>query len=204
MPYDPNAPNVPIDEVVLTWTGFPGAPGYTVLHTGVDQHITDQWRDFLLGIATIIPNTVRVAFPTSGRRISATTGDQTGVWAGPATPDFVGAGTGVYAGPVGLCLNWATQTLHAAHFIKGRTYIVPLVQAMFSLNGTLDDTTLGVVRGHAGILLGAVDESMRIWSRPIKFKNAADGSDNTRNGASGEVKAVSVPDKAIVLRSRRD
>jgi hypothetical protein len=73
--------------------------------------------------------------------------------------------------------------------VRGKTFIVPMCANTFEPNGTL--AALWVTNLTTfGNNLAAATADLSVWSR--------------KQGALASVSTVSVPDKAAVLRSRRD
>lgn len=189
---------VPIDEAVLTWTGFPGQPGYSVLYAIPESGVLADIRDFFEAMKAAIPANVKISYPNSGRTVDATKGDQVGVWTGESYTATQCTASGPYAAPVGVCLNLLTDTLHRGKYIKGRLYVVPAASASFDTDGSLTTSGKAVWQTAADNLAAAASGNLVVWSRPNLSKPAAQ-----QDGNRGRVVSITVPDKAIVLRSRR-
>ena len=186
---------LPMDELVVAWTGFQGAPGYSVFHAipegGVQAHIITLLNAF----KNNMPSSVKMTVPGSGRTLDATTGTQIGVWGGETTTVIQGTDTGKYAAPVGMVINWTTGTLHRGRLIRGRTFIVPMGSVTFDTNGSIVDSYLDTWNGNVNTFVSDVDEQFVIWARPT----SAGASDGFR----GHVTSGRIPDKAAILSSRR-
>src|SRR5674476_946106 len=120
---------------------------------------------------------------------------------GPATR----TGGDNYAAPVGMCVDWNTGVVMDLHRLRGRTFVVPCSGAQFDVDGSPLSTAVSGLQS-AGDALIAADGNLMVWHRPRAAK-AADGSRpavTARAGGYANVTTAHVPDKAVVLRSRRD
>lgn len=110
------------------------------------------------------------------------------------------AGNGAYAAPAGGKVAWRTAAVVRGRRLVGQTFIVPLCGQALDANGTIAAATVTRLRNAADALLSAAAANatpLRVWSRP----NPDEG---IPVGTSAPVATASVPDKAVVLRSRRD
>lgn len=195
-------------RVVINWTGFVGAPGYTNLYfrnstpgtinqTVVDNAIS-KVEAFLTSIRPLLPQGVFTGTSGAVDEINDTNGNLVAFWAGTvAAAANGGATTGGYSAPSGACLAWSTNTVRNARRIRGRTFIVPLAHTCLATDGSIDSAELTTLRTAADTLRAASgDARLVIWGRPT----TPGGTD----GVSAEVTASNVQDKLAVLRSRRD
>jgi len=194
------------------WSGFPGAPGYSNFHFTVDGGFFDggllgdeaeaaataafervaaafnNWRD-------VCPGIVSFSLAPEAIILDSDTGETLGAVPRGAVAINQPTGTGAYSGPSGAVINWNTADYRAGRRIRGRTFVVPLANTAYDANGTLTTAALGALRTGANKLVGdAGGPEFGVWSRP-------------RGGSGGvfaTVVGASVPDKAAVLRSRRD
>lgn len=172
----------------------------------------DALETFLTGLASYLPDTVSVQAQAGGDVIEDTSGALTAVWAGTATDPHPGVGgTLPYAAPTGILLRWETLAIRAGSRLRGRSYIVPVVGNAFSASGSLTAQTMSDLGGLAAQLIGAVTPNMLVWQRPRKATAAyTDGRGiphkalSGRLGSSAVVVTSSIPNEAVVLRSRRD
>jgi hypothetical protein len=198
---------VEMARVTVNWTGFNGAPGYTNLYfrdfetNGIDQAIADgaaakvdtwlgAWDDFLPpSVAVQVDPTVEVIEATNGALLRFITV--------PAKPLRQGAGTGSYSAASGAVVNWYTDGVRNGRRIRGRSFMVPLAGNALATDGTLSDTALTTWRTATTTLISATGAGdMGVWARP----SAPAATDGSWTAAS----AFTIPDKAAVLRSRRD
>ena len=186
---------LPMDELVVAWTGFPGAPGYSVFHAipegGVQAHIVSLFNAF----KNNMPSNVKMTIPGSGRTLDATTGNQIGVWSGATTTVVQGADTGKYSAPTGMVINWSTSTLHKGRMIRGRTFFVPMGGVTFDTDGSIVDSYLNTWNGNVADFVADCDEQFVIWARP--------SGPSASDGFRGHVTSGRIPDKAAILSSRR-
>lgn len=202
----------PILRVKAEWTGFTGAPGYSVFHfrdfgTGEGGTPTDEeaqsaatrTQAFFQSCVNYIPGPVRIGIASDCELLEETTGELIDVV--PITPPTQTAGSAAsaqtYSGPVGAVINWRTSVVHRGRRIRGRTFLVPLLSLAFESNGTLGATARQTILDAANTLAGTGNSpDLGVWSRP-SAPGMADGN-------WGVVSGVTVPDMGAVLRSRRD
>ena len=191
-----------MQRAVVTWTGFPGAPGYSSFYFTDDNVARTELHDFFESLKTMFPQNVKIQVPGSGDTIDPLTGDITGSWSDTAPAVVIGTNTTVYAGPVGAVVNWRTDTYRDGgpsgtyHYrVRGRTFLVPLASAVFDLDGSLTSGVHTGLNTAVATFRTAVGGDQLIWHRPPK------GS--TTGGQACSVTGASVPDRAAVMRSRR-
>lgn len=183
-------------RVVTNWSGFAGAPGYTGMNFGgtLDtlgaQAAAQKQADFFNAIKAYLPTDVSLSWDGV-----AQTFDGTGQLIGEVTytppASFSGTGTGSYSAPSGAVVNWITNAFLKGRRVRGRSYLVPLVQQAYQNDGTLSVAFLAAVRPAAEALVaGAPDLVIH-------------GGDDSRGYVTSTVSGSSVPDRAAVLRSRR-
>ena len=188
------------------WTGFTGAPGFSVFHFNNPDDVVDPnalaaaVAAFFQDWAPQIPTIATISYPSE-----ITSHNNEGVLLGsfPVTvvpPATDCTGVGVYAAPVGARMQWNTQGIVNGRRVRGRTFLVPLVASAFEANGTLSTAPI-TAGGNAGAGLiadsAAAGAALSVWSQPFAGVPA-------RAGSVHPVTGFSVPDQATVLRSRRD
>jgi len=185
-----------MQRVRVTWTGFPGAPGVTTFYC------SNSWATQLADIRTFfealkpqIPVNVTITYPSSGDDVDPVTGDIIGSWAQTAPAPTVGTSAVVYAAPVGLVAHWNTNGIVAGRRVRGRTFVVPMVSNS-STDGTPSAAQVLVVV-NAAAALAAHSPGLVVWRRPNPLSSVTAGSEHP-------VVSSTVPDKYVVLRSRRD
>jgi hypothetical protein len=186
---------VTIDKQTTLWTGFPGAPGYTVLYwNDVTGPNLVALQAFWAGIMDRLPTNTTIQVQNSGDRIDENTGAVVGSWAGPSQVSLVGTMGGAYSAPSGAHINWRTSAIINGRRLKGRTFLVPLGGAAYDSDGTLAAATLTDLRANLATFVTAAAADLRVWHRPV----------GGAGGSAGVVTAADIPDKTAVLRSRRD
>lgn len=199
-------------RITARWSGFTGAPGYSVFYFSTDNGF---WDGGLLGdaaqeaadgaaqrvtsafgsISGILPDGVQVKTEGEGDILNSDTGEIISSMGVETYAAVTGSGTGGYAGPSGAVVNWRTNDYRAGRRIRGRTFIVPLASSAYEDDGTLTSAALSDLRDFGEDMHDdRPGGDFGIWSRP--------------RGGSGGVWATvvgsTVPDMAAVLRSRRD
>lgn len=194
-------------RIVINWTGFAGAPGYTNLYFRnstpgiITQLVVDNARQkvdaWLTSALPLLPATVTVGVDNTVGVIDDANGELQGYMTTNATAPRAGSGTGNYSAASGLVVNWSTGTVRNGRRIRGRMFMVPLAGSALSTNGSLDDANLPGIRAAAEAVRAASGESrLVVWARPT----TPGGTD----GGSAEVITSTIPDKVAVLTSRRD
>ena len=195
-------------KLKINWTGFTGAPGYTNLYfrdfTGsgdVDQAVvdgaitkTDTWLNVW---NSRLPASVNVKIDSQVEIIEDSTGALVRFMSGTPFQRGNGTGAGNYSAATGAVVNWYTNGIVRGRRLRGRSFMVPLVAAAFSTNGSIADGDLVDFRTASTALAAGVGTGdLGVWSRP-----------STPGGSDGSwyfVTSATVPDMTAVLRSRRD
>lgn len=185
---------VAIERIRCQWSGFTGSPGLTTFYCTDALTLLPAARTFFNSIAALLPAAVQISFEPFGAQIEDSTGDLTGSWSTGSTPAVVqGALAGSYSAPSGMLVNWLTNAIVGGRFLRGKTFIVP--GPVSSTDGTPNSANVSTLQAAASVLASDLG-GLRVWHRPTV---AAPSS-----GSSAEVLSVNVPDKFVVLRSRRD
>jgi hypothetical protein len=194
-------------RVTSTWSGFPGAPGFTnfyfdgivegaLLPAQLRQKVADFWNV----VADRLPSAVQIVVEPAVSQINP----QTGILEDEIATENVlaplnGRVGGPFVAPAGVVINWKTGTLVAGRRLRGKTFLVPLGNTAYQDDGTLTPNTVIEMRAAAQGLAGNVPgpevfPSLVVWHRPV----------NKQGGSVGVVIAAQVTDKAAILTSRRD
>lgn len=196
-------------RVTSRWTGFTGAPGFTVHHFrdfgGVDpvlsdaQAAVDKVDAFWIALMGLYPNPVGVTVQADVEAIDETNGVLQYILS--TTPDPIHQGTGggstAYAAALGAVVSWTTAGIRNGRRVRGRTFLVPLLSTAFQNDGTLATTAVSTINTAATTfrdLTGIVD--LAIWARPT--------APGATDGVAHAVTTHNTPDMGAVLRSRRD
>jgi len=199
-----------INRVRLTWTGFPGQPGVSTLYFTDGTVPGGSLRTFLSDCASSLVNGVTISFPIAGDKIESTTGDIVGAWtAGPTTAVVGTATVASYAAPTGICVDWLTGSVVNGRRPMGRTFLVPAAPTAYQNNGSISDSVVATIQNAANTFVTAMGQNFLVWTRPFPGSPEQPGppvipAKPARLGAASAVVGARVPDKAVVLRSRRD
>lgn len=195
-------------RVTAVWQGFAGAPGYSKFSfTG----LTDATKLNAAGAA------IRTFFDTikAGLMTTWTVDVQPTVQvhdmanglllredimsADPAVVTGTASSSGSYTGGAGMYVTWNTSSIYNGHRVRGRTYLVPLVQVN-SPDGTIAAASTTLVQGAANALISSQAGMFAVWSKTF----TEDEKPVQIGGGLSTVTSASVPDKTGILRSRRD
>lgn len=199
-------------RVKWKWTGFSGAPGYTVMHfrdfDGPDgggseldgaaaaRAVQSTWT-FFDSIKSLLPNTVRLNVEPDIDRLEDTTGKLNNSFnVGIAEIAGTAAATG-YSASSGAVINWRTNGIRNSRKIRGRTFLVPLSGVAYDVDGDLKSTARTTLQTASDILaFNPSSPDLGVYARPTA-KGASDG-------AWYRISGNNVPSMIAVLRSRRD
>jgi len=197
-------------RVKMRWNGFVGSPGYSIFHlrdgdgsglfTNVNAHdAVARINTFAGTIKSLIPNgsslqtmaDVELIEDTTGELISVLTADNA------ATTNSTGPSFVTYSGPSGSIVTWRTAGIRNGRRIRGRTFIVPMHGNTYDTNGTISaDTITTLTTAATAMASTATDAHLGVYARPT--------GPGATDGMWSPVTSFSIPDLAVVLRSRRD
>jgi hypothetical protein len=195
-----------LHRVRVGWTGFPGAPGVSTFYFLDGSSALGGLHAFFSDLLFALPTDVNVQVENTGDAILAATGALVGSWAGTAQTVLTGTQAGAYAAPVGAVVDWFTGAILDSHRVRGRTFLVPLAGNTYQDDGSIFDSTRIALQGAAESFRSGQASNFVIWHRPFAGSPAV-GTRPARPAHDGDYAAVTsavVPDKACVLRSRRD
>ena len=185
-------------QVTALWSGWSGAPGYTRMRFTADSGVDVQadataMQAWFSAVRLFIPSTISISWdgaaPIFDENGNLTEEDTYT----PPAPVQGGLATGTgYSAATGFVVDWMTSSFRNNRRVRGRTFLVPAVG--FQLDGTVLDANRTTVTNASNTLVGAAP--MIVWSRPP--------TGATTGGAESPVESAVVPDKAAVMRSRRD
>jgi hypothetical protein len=190
-------------RVTTRWSGFTGAPGYSVMHfsafeatAAAAQDAVDAVRVFFDSVKGHLPSIVSLQVLSDVEIVQEDNGQLLDIVTAPVAPLVVnGSVAGAYSAPSGAVIHWLTNTVSNGRRVRGRTFLVPLANSQYEANGTLLATTVTSITNAAVALINDLDTALVVYGRP------------SPNGVDGFIAAASgarVPDMACVLRSRRD
>lgn len=209
-------------RVKLRWSGFQGAPGYSIFHFR-DFGAPEGWDPTLaqaqecvaktkvfadaIGLNTI-PGGVQLAVQSEVEEIEDTTGALVGIFSTtPVAAYTSGIAAAPFSAATGAVINWRTNTVRRNRRIRGRTFIVPVKGAAMDNDGTLAAATISGINSAATTF--AADGSspdLGVYARPTPILDAEGKptGEYLPDGQWAPVASFNVPDLGAVLRSRRD
>ena len=200
-----------VHRVHVNWSGFPGGPGLSTFYVTDGPTAVGPISSFFTSIRNYLPVDVHIDVPASGDVLDPITGLISGVWGGGTPTPSVGNDNAGYNAAGGAMVKWSTAGIVRGHRVRGRTFLVPLGGDLYQADGTLDNGVLAGILQFAGSLVTALSPNMFVWSRPKKatpqWTDVRGRVHPAKLASVGEVFpiiAASVPDKSVVLRSRRD
>lgn len=194
-----------LQRVRMAWSGFPGGPGVSTFYALDATTLLTPLRVMAASMEPRLPLDVSLVVEPTGDIIESTTGEITGSWTGSTAAGVTGTSSGAYSAPTGFVTEWLTELHLSGRLLRGRTFWVPAGGAVFANDGTIDSPVLTDMRIVAALFVSQSAGNLAVWQRPRKAR-AADGSRPAvlaRGGGHGIVTSSRVPDKAVVLRSRR-
>lgn len=191
-----------IIRILVRWTGFNGAPGYSSFHFAGGgglisdaQQVADRVYSAFNEISAMLPEDVTITIESEAQVLNSDTGLLQGFLQVDPLGTISGTADGGYSAASGAVVNWRTDDVRFGRRIRGRTFIVPIGGIYYGDDGTLTTGALSDLNSFATTMRGFdLDSELGVWSRPI------DGA----GGVFATVTGHNVPDMAAVLRSRRD
>jgi hypothetical protein len=194
---------MPILRVKMLWSGFTGAPGYSVFHfnnfdTGgqaAAQNASNAVHAFFNSFSTLFPVAMSLRPESAVELIDETTGNIMDILTTTPAGTIQGAYTQGYSSVSGALVHWETAGIRRGRRVRGKTFLVPMGNAIYQSDGTIATAHLATIQTAAQALVDDANTALCVWGRPSP--NSADGENYVVTGAR-------VPDKSVVLRSRRD
>lgn len=189
-------------HVTARWTGFPGAPGYSNFYLGTTdplaegaQEAADAVAEFFDSIKAFFSNTIVIRVLTEVETIDDATGDLVDtIPVVPSISSTTGTSASGFSGPTGFLINWKTAAVVGGRRLRGKTFLVPGAFNQFEADGTITAGALTILNNAANAYRTHVGIAPVVWHRPV----------GGAGGSSAPITSASAPDKAVVLRSRRD
>ena len=179
-----------LKRVRVGWSGWAGGPGVsTFLFESAGAPPLVDLRTMYAAWAPIIPTGITLQIENTGQTIASETGQAVGAWSAGAQTAIACTGAGGYAAPAGCYVSWRTGVFLGGREIRGKTFIVPLVAGAYDGTGTILDQNRQAVENAAKAFIATGGSTMRIYNR-------------SQFGFGG-VTSATVPDKVVVLTSRR-
>lgn len=200
-----------VERMRVLWTGFKGGPGVSTLYFNDAASAQGDVGSLFSALTSSIPAPVVLQVEAFGDTITVEDGAITGTWVGTPTTPMPCTTTGPYPGPAGGLIEWKTAGVVARRRVSGKTFLVPLDNGQFGADGTLLDTFVTALITAAQGLVAAQSGNFKVWARPqiaegafTDRKGVVHPARAARAGSIHDVLGARVPDKAVVLRSRRD
>lgn len=179
-----------MERIVVEWQGAVGLPGVSVFYGDVGGSANADIKTFFTALVANFPAGLTWTIPSSGDLVDDATGALTGVWVNAAGGTVAATNASAYAAGVGCYVIWETAAIHNRRRMKGRTFLAPLVTAMYDA-GTITNANLATMRTAASALVTA--GSTRVWHRPV----------GGAGGSSVQPSAAAIKDQVTSLATRR-
>jgi hypothetical protein len=140
-------------QVRAVWSVPKGGAGVSTFHA--DESVPNplaRVKAFFEALKTTIPNAALISYPSTGPLIDDSDGATVGVWTETGVANTSLTGAGGYAGQAGCCIVWHTGFYVNRRELKGRTFIVPIVSAMYDGDGTFLPGALTIFNTAAALL----------------------------------------------------
>jgi hypothetical protein len=206
--YPPYVNGMALIRAKLRWS-IPGAGNaFSVLHfdgwsaggpnpTELSDLAT-KLNAFVTSIKAYLPNVVTVQVMNEMEEINEATGEMIGVFSTTVLAAQAGtaSATAGWAAAAGAVITWNTPGVRNGRRVRGRTFIVPLSNEAWDVDGSLKAVPLNGLNSAATALRTASGiGQLQVWSRP----SAPGASD----GVAFEALSHRIPDFSAILRSRR-
>jgi len=177
------------------WSGFPGAPGYTSLYSRntAGAPVLSAIRTFWSSVSKYFPTGTTLQVEGTQDLIEETTGALTGQSINTPPAIVTSIGSGGYTGVAGAVVDWSTISFVNSRRVRGRTFLVPLINSAFDTSGSLLSTAQTDLQTAVSTLVSSISPDFVVWHRPV----------GGTGGQGYSVTSGSVPDFSAVLRSRR-
>jgi len=190
-------------ELTVLWTGsLAGLPGYSkfrfldALDSTELNAAAANLRAFLQETRTALPTVVTLTIQPG-----ASIHDDDGTLLlersiGTVPVAVVGTASGAISAATGFLVRWHTGAINGGKKVEGRTYFVPTGVVAFQNDGSLTDATRVLIETAANTFA---------QSSPRPGVNSRSRPGNPAAGNQTVVIAnATIPDKQVVMRSRRD
>lgn len=158
-----------------------------------------------------VPSPIQWTIEPNGDVLEDTTGTLTASWVGTAQAPVACTGSGNYAAPAGFMVKWNTSTVSSGNRIAGRTFFVPCSDRIEGSDGLLNTTESIPRAADCQAFVTAQAGNMLVWGRPraatpswTDVRGRVHAAKAARAGVSAVVIGATIPDKPVVLTSRRD
>jgi hypothetical protein len=184
---------VNIDQLVVTSSGYQGAPGYSTFYAIPGSGGQAAYVAFFQSLALLFDQQISFQIPNSGDTLDSATGDIVGSWSEGSNTTVTGATSSSWIDGVGMRIRWRTGGTNNGRRVVGTTFLVPVAASSFEKNAGLTAAAIGIAQDAADDLLLAMTSPPLIWSRPVA------GAGGTTNS----IVSAFVPDRVSWLRTRK-
>lgn len=192
----------------VEWVVPGGGRGVSRFHsqpaaaTGANRQAwVDAIRAMFAAFPSQFPNVVSWNFASEIADMNAADGSIASYFGVTAPASLAGsASSGEYSAPSGCIIRWDTAAVAGNRRVRGRTYLVPLTRGAYDLQGSIQPATITQIQGAAQTYAAFTQSGAiipHVYSPPVVGVGA-------RAGFISPITGAVVPDKACVLRSRRD
>lgn len=179
-----------LNQVRVAWTGLRGLPGVSTFYFEAQSAVPlAALKTFFSSVSGAIPSGCLLTFPANGSKIDTSTGQTVGTWTATPPTALSGTGSGPYAAPAGMLVNWHTGLYVNGRELRGKTFIVPVISASYESDGSAGAAWITSLQNAATALI-ASGTPPHVYGRSTATDAPA---------LSG-----SVPDKVVMLTTRRD
>ena len=188
---------IPGAGTALSVLHFSGNEGWSPVQ-GDAEAVAIHVNQFCNTIKSTLPNVVQLQTLNELEEIDSNNGALLQVWTAPtqAVHNGTAAAAAGWAAAAGAVISWSTGIVHRKRRIRGRTFIVPLSNECWDVDGTLKSVPHGTLNSAATALRQDIlGIDLGVWARP-SAPGATDGRFATVSGHR-------VPDMSAILRSRR-
>ncbi|AXH79509.1 MAG: hypothetical protein [Circular genetic element sp.] len=192
-----------LNRVRATWTNFPGAPGLSPFYLAAGSTNVAPIVTFFTAIKDLFPNGLSITVPSTGDAIDTADNKIVGGWTGSGGGTATSTTTTApYSGTSGALVHWSTNAVLNGRRLAGRTYLVPLGQTQYANDGSLATTAVTSITNAANALIAALTPSLIVYGPP-RDAGTLGPTDPGKASISSPAIAATVPDLAVVMRSRR-
>ena len=192
-----------LEKLVCVWSGFTGAPGYSIFYATQGGGAQNTFNAFWTGIKPYLNAGTSIHIPNTGDVIDPANGKKTGVWGSGSASDVTGTVAGGFAPQAGAVVRWNTAAFINGKGVRGRTFLVPLAALSFSSTGLITTTVAAAIQAAAQSLITTNGNAMQVWHRP-HYDLSVKPPVLVTPGSAVPMTTATVPTKAATLNSRRD
>ena len=200
-----------IARIRVPWSGGHGGPGVSTFFALDPTTALAPLRTFFDSLKAYVVTPIGWTFFGEGDTIVAETGVLSGTWVATGQLGVAAiGGSANHSDATGLCISWRTGTVLFGHRVVGRTFLVPGIKDMYD-DGSINPSLIADITTQATVMINAVPGNFGVWTRPFPgspawtdVRGVLHPAKAAHAGAFSPITSASVPDLAVVLRSRRD